>query len=157
MNKFLMRAKYWEDSSLKSHHSCLEISLHILTVAHQALINILFNYLCTEALRNKNNFLKWQMKNLFWSQHDTEPAWQNGKSVSYHCALMCPRSYTTDLQGELKVWDVFHIEMKCSIFRRAVRISWKLHFFLTTSITSNLIIPIQWLRHLAIQNKNSIF
>lgn len=75
------------------HHSCLESSLHVLTVPHQALINILFSCLCFEALSSKNIFLKWQMKNLFWSQHDTEPAWQNRKSISYHWALMCPRSY----------------------------------------------------------------
>lgn len=73
---------------LIKHHPCLESLLHILTVAHQALINILFNYLCFEALGSKNIFLKWWMKNLFWSQHDTEPAWQNRKSISYHCALV---------------------------------------------------------------------
>lgn len=75
------------------HNLCLRSSLHILIVPHQALINILSNYLFFEALSSKNIFLKWQMKNLFWSQHDTEPAWQNRKSINYHCALMCPRSY----------------------------------------------------------------
>lgn len=78
---------------LIKHNPCLESSLHILTVPHQALINISFSYLCFEALSSKNIFLKWQMKNLLWSQNDTEPAWQNRKSISYHWALMCPRSY----------------------------------------------------------------
>lgn len=121
------------------HNLCLRSSLHILIVPHQALINILFNYLFFEAL--SIFFLNDRWRTCFGHSMILSQLGkiERASTTSVH---WCAQEVTTDLQGELKVWDVFHIEIKLSISRWVVRICWGHVFFLTTSITSNLIINI---------------